>query len=173
VTPASVAARGRGAAAGALTAALATAAHTWAGGAAPSGAAVALLGVLSLTLGAVAATARVAGTVPGLMTLLASGQVVGHLLLGAAGHQHAATTPSAAVMTGAHVAAVTVCALLITTADRFGTALSRAVLAITPPESPAPPVATGAVTRSADHPRQATLLLAASLSHRGPPVGVR
>lgn len=173
VSPASVAARGRGAAAGALTAALATVAHTWAGGSAPSGAAVALLGVLALTLGAVAATAPVMATVPGLLVLLATGQVLAHLLLGVAGHHHGVTPPSGPSMEGAHVLAVIVCAVLIAAASRLGEALSRAVRAMTTPPNPAPVATADVIAPSADQPLQARLLLAASLSHRGPPVTAR
>lgn len=167
----SVAARGRGAAVGSLTAALATVAHTWASGSAPSGAGVALLGVLALTLGTIAA-AQSTATVPALLALLGFGQLIGHALLAASGHQHAAA-PSSATMVGAHIAAVLVCAVLISTAGRLGEALSRAVRAMATRDRPARPVDVDAVAYSADQPLQAALALAFSLSHRGPPAVAR
>jgi hypothetical protein len=167
---ASVAARGRGVAAGALTAALAAVAHGWASGVAPSGSGLSLLGVLGVSLGALAATMRATATLPGLLAVLSVGQLIGHVLLGVSGHHHTAAGPSGAAMTGAHIAAVVVCAALIAAAYRFGEALSRTVRAVAVPHVLAVPAAADAVARSADQPLQATRLLATSLSHRGPPV---
>lgn len=171
-SPASVAARCRGAAAGSLTAALAMVAHSWASGAAPSGAGVVLLGVLAVTLGAIAATSRAAAGAGGLLTILAVGQVLGHVLLGASGHDHVAAAPSGSAMFGAHVAAVVCCALVIAAAGRLAEALSRAVRVPETTATPPVPTSVDTVVRSADQPLQATLALAASLSHRGPPVAV-
>jgi hypothetical protein len=166
-----LAARWRGAATGALTATLSLVAHTAGGGALPSGSGAALLAVMAATLGALAATMPGAATAFGLFLLLASGQVIGHLLLDAAGHQHAAALgPPSTVMVVGHVAAVFAGAALIAAATRLADALSRAVHAVTAPVRP--PVFTrpvGAV-RSADQPLRSALALAASVSHRGPPV---
>jgi hypothetical protein len=154
-----------------LTATLSLVAHTAGGGALPSGSGAALLAVMAATVGALAATMPGAATASGLFLLLASGQVLGHLLLDAAGHQHAPSGPTSTAMVVAHVAAVFAGAALIAAATRLGDALSRAVHAVTAPVHP--PVCTrpsGAV-RSADQPLRSALALAASVSHRGPPVG--
>jgi hypothetical protein len=71
----------------------------------------------------------------------------------------------------AHLIAITCGAALIATAEYLCSALSRAVRAADPP---APLPVTGAPTpafRDADQPLRSALLLAASMSHRGPPVG--
>ncbi|MCP9275775.1 hypothetical protein [Mycolicibacterium arenosum] len=169
-SPVTVAARVRGAAVGALTVALATVAHAWASGAAPSGAGVILLGVLAVTVGAIAATAPAATTVPGLLILLAAGQLTGHVLLAASGHRHVASATSDAAMLSAHAAAIVVCAVLVAVAGRLGEALSHAVRAIAARVRSEPPPAADTVAYSADQPLQATLALAVSKSHRGPPV---
>jgi hypothetical protein len=103
--------------------------------------------------------------------LLASGQIFGHLLLGSAGHQHTAMAGhGTAAMTVAHVAAVFVGAALIAAAGRLGAALSHAVRSAVAPRrlpiasAPAPAFDGG------DQPLRSSLQLAASVSHRGPPV---
>jgi len=169
----SVAPRGRGAAAGSLTAVLAAVAHAWAGGAAPSGAGTALLAALALALGGVAATATFAATMPGMLLILAVGQIGGHLLLGAAGHSHGAPHATGPAMLTTHAIAVLACAVLIAAAGRFGEALSRAVRSVSAPPAPAAPTGTDTVVFSADQPLQAASALAVSLSHRGPPAVVR
>jgi hypothetical protein len=166
-----LAARWRGAATGVLTATLSLVAHTAGGGALPSGTGAALLAVMAATLGALAATMPAAATRSGLFLLVAAGQVLGHLLLEAAGHQHVAPAPTSTAMVVAHVAAVFAGAALIAAATRLADALSRAVRAVTARVQP--PVGTrpfGAV-RTADQPLRSALALAASVSHRGPPVG--
>ena len=77
-------------AAGLLTAALAVAAHGAADSAAPSGTAVVLLAVLAATVGGLATTISRTADVRVLLGLLATGQLVGHLMLTAAGHSHGA-----------------------------------------------------------------------------------
>ena len=171
-SPASAAARGRGAASGALTAVLAAVAHSWAGGAAPSGPGLALLAILAVALGTFATTARAASTVPGLALLLGFGQSIGHVLLSASGHQHAAATAPGVPMIGAHLAAVAVVAVLIAIAGRLGEAVSRAVRVIAPTGRPGVPAAGDTVAHSADQPLHSTLALSVSVSHRGPPVAV-
>ena len=165
------AARLRGTAAGLLTAALAVAAHSIGSGALPTGAVVAQLAVLAATVGALAATIARAADARVLLGLLAGGQLCGHVVLSAVGHSHPATTaPPAAVMLAAHVIAVGTGALLIAACDRLCRAVSRAVRAavriVAGPVAVAPVV----VVCRADQPLRSRLLLAASMSHRGPPV---
>ena len=164
--------RMRGVATGLLTAALAVAAHGVGGGGLPPGAATALLAVLAATVGALATTAPRAGRPPALFGLLAVGQLLGHLMLSAAGHHHAeSSAPPAAAMLAAHLLAIVVGAALITAGDRLWRALSRAVRAAVRVVCPvaARPVP---AARRADQPLRSALLLAASVSHRGPPVSL-
>ncbi len=169
--PITAAARWRGAATGALTVTLSVLAHTAAGGALPTGSGAALLAVVAATLGALAATMAGGETTRGLLALLASGQVFGHLLLAVAGNHHAATSGSPPlVMVAAHVAAVFVGAALIAAAGRLGDALSRAAHAATTPGCAPVRVGPAGAMRSADQPLRSALELAASVSHRGPPV---
>jgi hypothetical protein len=170
VSIANPAARLRGTAAGLLTAALAVAAHSVGSGALPTGAIVAQLGVLAATVGALAATIARAADARVLVCLLAAGQLCGHVMLSAVGHSHAVTTaPPAAAMLVAHVVAVGAGAFLIATSDRLCRAVSRAVRAavriVAAPVAVAPVVVIG----QADQPLRSALLLAASVSHRGPP----
>jgi hypothetical protein len=167
--PTTIAARLRGTAAGMLTAALAVAAHGIADGAAPSGTAVALLAVLAATVGGLATTNTRTADVRALLGLLGTGQLVGHLLLSAAGHSHAGPKSPAAAMFVAHALAVVVGAVLIAAGDRLCRALSRVVEVST--RVVAPPIAARPVAVfAADQALRSALLLAASVSHRGPPV---
>jgi hypothetical protein len=161
------AARWRGAAAALLTVTLSVGAHALAGGPA-SGAGVALTAVLACALGGFAAGSRHRGT-PGLIALLAAGQVLAHLVLAAAGHSHGAAGRSAPLMVGAHAAAVAAGAVLIAAADRLCRALSTAVRALTTRSSWPPEPAL--IETTSDQPLQSMLLVVASVSHRGPPVG--
>jgi hypothetical protein len=167
------AARLRGTAAGVLTAALAVAAHGVGSGAPPTGAAAAQLAVLAATVGALAGTIRHATDARMLLGLLAAGQLLGHLLLSAVGHSHPVTTaPPGAAMLAAHLLAIAAGAVLIAAVDRLSRAVSRAVRAavriVCPPMIPAPVSVTG----GSDQPLRSALLLAASVSHRGPPVSL-
>jgi len=172
MSTASPAVRGRGVATGLLTAALAVAAHGVGSGVLPTGAAAALLAVISATVGALAATITPAGNPVVLVGLLGAGQVVGHLMLDAAGHHHAVpTAPPAAAMLAAHALAIGLGALLIATGDRLWRALSRAVRAVVREVSPVEATPASAVRR-ADQPMRSALLLAASVSHRGPPASL-
>ena len=165
------AARLRGIAAGLLTVALAVAAHGAADGAMPSGSAVVLLAVLAATVGGLAATVSRTADARVLAGLLATGQVVGHLMLTVAGHSHGGGATPASAMLVAHACAVIVGSILIAAGDRFGQAVARvievAVRAVAPPV-PARPV----IVADAVFPLRSALLLAASLSHRGPPVSL-
>jgi hypothetical protein len=171
VSIANPAARLRGSAAGLLTAALAVAAHSVGSGAPPTGAVVAQLAVLAATAGALAATITRTADARVLLGLLAAGQLCGHAILSAVGHSHAATTTlPAAVMLAAHVVAAGTGALLIAASDRLCRAVSRAVRVAV--RIAAAPVAVAPVVLigEADQPLRSALLLAASVSHRGPPV---
>jgi len=169
--PSSAAARLRGMAAGLLTAALAVAAHGVAGSGAPTGTAVVLLAVSAATVGGLAATITRTADVRVLLGLLTAGQFVGHLMLSVAGHSHGGSTSPDPAMLVAHGSAVAAGAFLIAAGDRLCRAVSRAVQvagrAIASPVGGRPM----AVTAGADQPLRSALLLAASVSHRGPPVG--
>jgi hypothetical protein len=160
------AARWRGAASALLTVALAVGAHALADGT-PPGAGVALAVVLAGTLGAICAGAPALGA-RGLVALLAAGQVLGHLVLAAAGHAHTGHQP---LMFGAHAAAVVVGAVLIAAGDRLCRALSTVVRPLTV-GSPLPPQTVVIAAKTTDQPLQWMLLLLASVPHRGPPVGL-
>jgi hypothetical protein len=163
----------RGLAAGSLTVALATTAHAAAGGGTPSGAAAAQLVLLAVVIGALSATIGAADRFRVQLILMAAGQVLGHLLLGTVGHHHHETAagPSATVMVAAHLAAVACGAALIAVAGYLCTAISRAVRTAVAP-IPAPvSTASRAALVAADQPLRSALQLAASMSHRGPPVG--
>ena len=129
------------------------------------------MAVLAATVGALGATISRAADVRVLLGLLAAGQLIGHLMLSAAGHHHPAVAgPPAAVMLAAHAVAIGAGALLIAASDRLCRAVSRAVRAavqIVAVPVAGPPVV---VVGQADQPLRSTLLIAASMSHRGPPV---
>jgi len=163
-------ARWRGAATALLTAALSIGAHVLAGGS-TSGAGVSLVLVVAGTLGAVAAGAHRARRTPGLIGLLAAGQLLCHLVLAAAGHSHAAGGGLSPLMLGTHAVAVIAGALLIAAGDRLWRALSTTVRTLTALSS-SPPEPLAIRARMSDQPLQSMLRLAASVSRRGPPVGV-
>ncbi len=171
MSPANPVARLRGTAAGLLTAALAVAAHSVGSGSPTTGAVVAQLAIVAATVGALAATIARASDAKVLLGLLAAGQLCGHVMLAAVGHSHAVTmAPPAAVMLAAHVIAVGSGAVLIAASDRLCRAVSRAVRATVRVVAAPVAVAPVAVVGGADQPLRSTLLLAASVSHRGPPV---
>jgi hypothetical protein len=161
----------RGVMTGLLTAALAVAAHGAGGGVLPNGAATVSLAVLAGTAGALATNTSCASSLRYLMGLLAAGQVLGHLLLSVAGHHHAGSAAPAASMLAAHLLAIAAGATLIGAGERLWHALSRAVHAVVRVACivGARPVA---IRRRADQPLRSALLMAASMSHRGPPVSL-
>jgi hypothetical protein len=164
--------RVRGVATGLLTAALAMAAHGAGGGALPSGAVAALLVVVAVTAGALAASTVRARSPRYLMGLLAAGQLLGHVLLSAAGHHHTGpAAPPAAAMFAAHLVAIVAGAALISAGDRLWRAVSRTVRTIVR-VAYAVVARPAATAHSADQPLRSALLLAASVSHRGPPVSL-
>ncbi|MBN3511231.1 hypothetical protein [Mycolicibacterium nivoides] len=160
----------RGTAVGSLTAALAVAAHGAAGGALPGGAVAAQLVVLAVTFGSVAATVARANRTAVLWGLLGTGQLLAHVLLATAGHSHSAQP--GLVMFGAHLAAVSLGAGLIAWGTRLWAAMSRVVRAMVREGRTGPVPTVCRMARGTDQPLQSALLLAASVSHRGPPVGV-
>ncbi|WP_264077710.1 hypothetical protein [Mycolicibacterium houstonense] len=159
----------RGTAVGSLTAALAVAAHGIAGGVVPAGAVAAQLAVLAVTLGTVAATVAQAYRTTVLWALLGAGQLLAHTLLATAGHAHDARPPL--VMFVAHLVAVTLGASLIACGSRLWAALSRVARAASRAGRPAPVPTVAVPASGADQPLHSALFLAASVSHRGPPVG--
>jgi hypothetical protein len=168
----SAAARLRGLGTASVTATLAVSAHAAAGGGLPSGAAVAELIVLATAIGAVAFTTPARKSA--LLALLSTGQLLGHLLLDAAGHSHSMAmapmgTPTTAML-AAHVTAVAIGALLITVGEHLCAAVSTVVRRAVSMPRQLPTVATALVEHVADQPMRSALLLAASMSHRGPPV---
>lgn len=170
MSPARVAVRIRGLSCGLLTAALAVAAHGVGSGAPPTGASATQLAVLAATVGAVAAALPRAGEIRVLIGLLAVGQLLGHAML-VVGHDHAqAAALPAWVMPAAHVVAVGVGAALIATGERWYRAALRVVRAVVRVERPPVAATTVAVVHRAEQPMRSALLLAASVSHRGPPV---
>ena len=165
------AARIRGVATGLLTAALTVAAHGVGGGAVLSGAATVQMAVVAATIGALAAALTNAGQARVLLVLLAAGQLLGHVLLAASGHDHAGASASPPVaMLAAHLLAIAAGAILIAAGDRLCRAVSRAVRVVLRSAYP-PVVMADAAPRRADQPLRSALLIAASVSHRGPPVG--
>ncbi|WP_280430084.1 hypothetical protein [Nocardia brasiliensis] len=130
----------RGGLVGVLVAVLAIAAHGVAGGGLPGSAESALVLLAAAVSGC--AAARLAAAPAAVLTLLALGQLAGHLALsGLIGHEHTTATTAVPVLpTGwmlvAHAVATVGCAALITTAERLYAAASgavRAVLAKPPP----------------------------------------
>ncbi len=164
------AARLRGTAVGMFTATLAVAAHGIAGGALPGGAMTAQLVLLAVTLGTVAALSGGANRATVLWTLLGTGQLLAHVLLATAGHSHG--TRPGLVMVVAHVIAVSVGAGLISSGARLWAAISRVVRAVTHGTRAVPVPSVCVMAGGADQPLHSALALAASVSHRGPPVGV-
>ncbi|MEN3318130.1 MAG: hypothetical protein V7643_1531 [Mycobacterium sp.] len=163
---------------GLLTAALAIAAHAMAGGAVPPGSTAVLLSVLAVTAGSVAATVDRTADARVLFALLAVGQLVAHMMLTTAGHTDCAMsggspasggTPAAAML-AAHTVALVVCAALIAAGDRLCRAVTSALHACAGELPGMLATAPAAAVTAGDQPLRSTLLLAASVSRRGPPV---
>ena len=108
-----------------------------------------------------------------LLGLLAAGQLVGHLMLSAAGHSHArAGCSPAAAMLAAHAAGGRRRCALIAAGDRLCRAVSRAVRGRRADRRRADREQRLSSSIGADQPLRSALLLAASVSHRGPPVSL-
>lgn len=157
----------RGLAVGSLTAALALAAHGAAGAALGSSAAAVLLALLAAGVGALAGSLERAAEPTVLVALLAAGQAIGHVMLAVAGHSHG-PSPGAAMLS-AHLLAVVAGALLIAGAERLCRALSTVLAEGTARRLPPPVVWPIWTWTRPDHPLQSRLLVAVSISHRGPP----
>ena len=156
-----------------MTATLAVAAHGTAGGGLPSGPTAALLALLSITLGSLVATIRDTTDFGPLLAVLAGGQLLGHALLGVGGHSHpSAEGAPSPLMLAAHLAAVVVGAALIAAGGRLAAAVSRALVAATRRDRHPVAVTSSTAFVSADQPLQSLRFLSATLSHRGPPVGL-
>jgi hypothetical protein len=159
----------RGVTSGVFTIALAVAAHGLADGMVPSGGSVALLGVVAAALGAGVARWQRTSQTPVLVGVLAFGQLVGHLAL-SAGDAMPATRLSAPML-AAHLAAVLVGATLVAAAERLYTALSSAIRRCRPATGVLAVAGAPVSAVRDDPPLQRVRLMAASISHRGPPVG--
>ena len=128
-----------------------------------------LLAVLAATVGGLATTIRRTADVRVLFCLLAGSQLVGHLMLSAAGHHHGDSASPGPAMFVAHATAVVAGAILIAAGDRLCDAVSR-VLEVATRVVAAPVPSRPVASATADQPLRSALLLAASVSHRGPPV---
>lgn len=161
----------RGAAVGTLTATLAAAAHAGAGGGLPSGAAAVQLALLAVVVGGFVVVVRGGHRFSVLTAAMSAGQLLGHALLSASGHHHGAAASGAdAAMLTAHVGALVAVAALVTVGELSCRAISRTVRAVALPPAIRVPAGRTAVFRRCDHPLRSALQLAASLTHRGPPV---
>jgi hypothetical protein len=106
---------------------------------------------------------------PALIGVLALGQIVGHLTLTAGGSMHSAQ-PSPPML-AAHAAAVVAGALLVVACERLYIALSSAIRRYRSARAAVNSVGGQRLTVDVEPPQQRVRLLAASISHRGPPVG--
>lgn len=158
----------RGGAAGLVTAALSLAAHATGGGHLAVGPGMVGLLLVGVTVGAVATATPRARNVGPMALLLSAGQLVGHAVL-AVGHPHAAAATHGPMLT-AHVGAVLVGALLINAGERLCRLLGRVVRRTAVPAEATVSDTPERVLCAADQPLFAELLLATSMSHRGPPV---
>jgi drug/metabolite transporter (DMT)-like permease len=169
MSAASTATHLRGLTAGLITGALALAAHGFADQMAPSGGTVALLAVVSAAFGALVSRWPRTSHASALIGVLGLGQVVGHLTLSAGGSMHIAQ-PSPPML-AAHAAAVVVGALLVAACERLYTALSSAIRRYRSACAAVNSVGAQRLTVHVAPPQQRIRLLAASISHRGPPLG--
>lgn len=155
---------------GLLTAALTPAAHGLGGGGGPAGPVLLQLLVTAAVAGFAAATLSRAHDVRVLAAVLTVGQLAGHALLAAQPHDHGhGDALAVSAMVVAHVAAIAVGAALISVGDRLGHALSRAVRAVTRLTCRPATKPPAAALPASHHPRHATLMVASSMPHRGPP----
>ena len=168
-TAAAEAARLRGATTALFTGVLAMAAHGFADAMAPSGGAVALLAVVCAAFGAGVGRWPRSTQTPVLLGVLAVGQLIGHLTLSAGGVMPGAHT--SALMLTAHLTAVLAGAVLVTSCERFYIAMSSAIRRYRAATAPLACVGAQRMWVRVDPPVQRVRLLAALISHRGPPVG--
>ncbi len=167
----------RGGAAGSLSGTVSVAAHGWAsGGMAPSGATLVLLLAASALVGAlVGGFGPLRTGTTGLITVLAAGQLLGHLSMGwGSGHLHHGDMQLTPAMIAAHLVAVVVAAALIRGAEITyrigGSALAR----VLPMRYHPPAIAGPAPLRTSHRDRVILRVLAAEARRtRGPPSVVR
>lgn len=149
-----------------LTAALTLAAHGVGGGAVLAGAPTVQLLVVAAVIGGLAASMSHADDLAVMVCLLGAGQLFGHVVLAADGHAHAAP-PTDAMLT-AHAVAVVIGGLLITAGARLCRILSR-VLRLVGRPNPSLAFVSRVRAATADQPMRSALLIACSMSYRGPP----
>ena len=151
-----------------MISALTVAAHGLGGGGDPSSTALTLLLTISAAIGAVAASIQRPGP-GGLLALLGTGQLAGHLLLGeAVTHDHLAGTLDARQMVLAHAAATVVCAVLVLVAERLHAFLGNLLWAVW---NPAPgPLAPVGLSHFSTGARNTGVVDHSPISRRGPPV---
>jgi uncharacterized membrane protein YidH (DUF202 family) len=139
---------------------------------APTGGAAALLGVLAVAMaGCVSAWQRTSDARV-LVGVLAGGQLLAHLTLSAAGTGHGGSPAKTAspTMLAAHAVAVVAGAILVTACARLHTTLSSVIRTHTAVPARLPSSAAPAMYARRDPPPQRAAVIAASISHRGPPV---
>jgi hypothetical protein len=168
-TAAAEVARLRGVTAGLFTGALAMAAHGFADHMTPTGGTVALLAVVSAAFGAGVSGWHRTAQAHVLMGVLAVGQLIGHLTLSAGGAMPGAHTST--LMLTAHLAAVVAGAALVSSCERLYVALSTAIRRYRSAISPLAFPAVQQVWTRGEPSTQRARLIAASISHRGPPLG--
>lgn len=162
----------RGGAVGALTVALAVAAHGMAGGGYPSGSASVFLAILGVGVGAMTAVPRerfrLLATVGGLLF----GQLASHMAL-VVGNPHEmmhghSMLPSP-TMSAFHLAAAVATAVLVGVAEVLYGPITSIVRAVLDPPLPLPRRARGCLAPVRDG-RSSLQFFTTSISRRGPPV---
>ncbi len=166
----------RGTAVGALTAALAFAAHGYGGADLPSSRDLLLLLIGAGVVGAIVAETSwlTRGRLPMLAALLC-GQTLGHLILVASASGHALVHPHTIgwPMLLAHLAAAAACVALIELVERLYGPLTTLVRAAVSTKAPTPVAARGRLLPRVDVPRSDDGIVGLhSISRRGPPVRV-
>ncbi|MFE3289677.1 hypothetical protein [Rhodococcus sp. NPDC059234] len=119
---------------GAVTVAVAVAAHGTAGGGLPTSSALLLLvGVAAVLSSATVAIPVLRRGAAPLVPVLAAGQVGAHLCLSIAGGHHPGASPAGSpgqLMVAAHLVSIAVCAALIVAAERIGPRVEAALRAV-------------------------------------------
>lgn len=164
----------RGGAVGALTVALAVAAHGMAGGGYPSGSAGVFLLIVGIGIGAIATVPSPRSQPAAVFGGLMLGQVASHIALAVGNptemvHGHS-ILPSPAML-GFHVAASTVAAVLVCVAESLYGPITSIVRAVLDPPLPLPRRSRSLVTpgNSETSPLH---FFTTSISRRGPPVRI-
>ena len=167
----------RGGAVGALTVALAVAAHGMAGGGYPSGSATVFLLIVAIGVGAIASMPNPRSSRSQLATVLGGlllGQSASHIAL-AVGNplemMHGHSIVPSATMIGFHLAASAATAVLVCAAEGLYGPVTSIVRAVLDPPLPLPGVSTGPFF--VGNPEKSSLqFFGTSISRRGPPVSV-